>query len=88
MVPPRRDSSDPDDIRLLEAAGAAGAACILSGDEHPLYLIEWEDVPVLRPGEFVHGYLGKSPTPWEGSMTAPSGQDCLQSLWDQSLQAP
>lgn len=45
-------SDDPDN-RILEAAKAADADCIVSGDRHLLDLGEWETIPVLRVAEFL-----------------------------------
>jgi len=44
---------DPDDDRVLECALAAGAAYIVSGDEHLLRLKEYQGTIVLTPREFV-----------------------------------
>jgi uncharacterized protein len=44
---------DPDDDRVLEAAQAAGAAIIVSGDRHLLSLGRWGEVAILSPTEFL-----------------------------------
>jgi putative PIN family toxin of toxin-antitoxin system len=44
---------DPKDDKLLEAALAAKADCIVSGDADLLVLNPFEDIPVLRPAEFL-----------------------------------
>lgn len=44
---------DPYDNRVLECALAAGAAFILSGDEHLLELKEHEGVVILSPAGFI-----------------------------------
>ena len=48
---------DPKDDNFLEAALAAGAACIVSGDADLLALTPFEGIPILRPGEFVQKFL-------------------------------
>ena len=45
--------ADPDDDRILEAALAAGAHCIVSGDADLLRLKVWRDIRILAPAEFV-----------------------------------
>jgi uncharacterized protein len=44
---------DPDDDRVLEAAQAAEAALIVSGDRHLLSLGRWGEVAILRPVVFL-----------------------------------
>jgi len=44
---------DPDDDRILEAAQAAHARFIVSGDQHLLSLRVWNGVEVLSPAVFV-----------------------------------
>jgi len=44
---------DPDDDRVLEAAQAAGAALIVSGDGHLLSLGHWSEVAIVSPAEFL-----------------------------------
>jgi uncharacterized protein len=46
-------ADDPDDDRVLEAAQAAGAAVIVSGDRHLLNLGRWDEVAILGPAEFL-----------------------------------
>src|SRR5690606_38517723 len=46
-------ADDPDDDRVLEAAQAAGAAFIVSGDRHLLSLGRWREVTTLSPAEFL-----------------------------------
>ena len=45
-------SDDPADNRVLEAAGAAAADMIVSGDHHLLALKEWQGIRVLSPADF------------------------------------
>ena len=44
-------ADDPDDDRALEAAQAAGAALIVSGDRHLLSLGHWGELAILSPAE-------------------------------------
>ena len=44
---------DPKDNRFLEAALAGQADCIVSGDADLLVLNPFEDIPILRPAEFL-----------------------------------
>ena len=44
---------DPDDNRILEAADAAEAKAIVSGDKHLLELALWKDIPILNPTDFL-----------------------------------
>ncbi|NTU44219.1 MAG: putative toxin-antitoxin system toxin component, PIN family [Chlorobiaceae bacterium] len=44
---------DPDDNRILEAAEAASAQIIVSGDKHLLELVSWKDIHILSPGDFL-----------------------------------
>jgi uncharacterized protein len=46
-------ADDPDDDRVLEAAQAAGAAVIVSGDRHLLNLGRWGEVAILSPAAFL-----------------------------------
>jgi uncharacterized protein len=46
-------ADDPDDDRVLEAAQAAGAVLIVSGDRHLLSLGRWGEVAILSPAEFL-----------------------------------
>jgi len=50
--------TDPDDNRILEAASAAGAAFIISGDRHLLDLTEWKRIKVLSPAAFIEEIIG------------------------------
>jgi uncharacterized protein len=55
VVPARKVAAcrDPKDDKFLEAALAAGADCIVSGDADLLDLASFEDIPILRPAEFL-----------------------------------
>jgi putative PIN family toxin of toxin-antitoxin system len=44
---------DSDDDRVLEAAKAAGAEFIVSGDRHLLDLREWAGIQILSPRDFL-----------------------------------
>ncbi len=44
---------DPKDDKFLEAALAAGADCIVSGDTDLLDMNVFEKIPILRPAEFL-----------------------------------
>ena len=44
---------DPKDNKFLEAALEAGADCIVSGDADLLDLTPFENIPILRPAEFL-----------------------------------
>lgn len=44
---------DPKDDKFLEAAFVAKADCIVSGDADLLVLNPFEDIPILRPSEFL-----------------------------------
>jgi len=44
---------DPEDDKFLEAALAGRADCIVSGDADLLDLASFEDIPILRPAEFL-----------------------------------
>ena len=48
---------DPSDNRILEAADAATADCIVSGDKHLLNLQSWNGIEILSPADFLerHG---------------------------------
>lgn len=47
-------TTDPDDEKILEAALAAEADCIVSGDKkHLLALKQHEGIPILSPAEFM-----------------------------------
>ena len=55
VVPARKVAAcrDPKDDKFLEAALAGGADCIVSGDADLLDLAPFEDIPILRPAEFL-----------------------------------
>jgi len=55
VTPPRKISAcrDPEDDKFLEAALAGRADCIVSGDADLLDLASFEDIPILRPAEFL-----------------------------------
>jgi putative PIN family toxin of toxin-antitoxin system len=44
---------DPKDDKFLEAALAAQIDCIVSGDADLLVLTPFQDIPILRPAEFL-----------------------------------
>lgn len=44
---------DPKDDKFLEAALAAKADCIVSGDADLLVLNPFDEIPILRPAEFL-----------------------------------
>ena len=48
-----RACRDPKDDKFLEAALAAGADCIVSGDADLLDMGSFEGIPILRPAEFL-----------------------------------
>ena len=50
-------TADPDDNRVLEAADAAGADAIISGDSHLLDLAEWNGIPIITPDMFLKKFL-------------------------------
>ncbi len=55
VLPQRKIAAcrDPHDDKFLEAALAAGADCIVSGDADLLALTHFEGIPILRPAEFL-----------------------------------
>jgi predicted nucleic acid-binding protein len=53
VLPGRVIVDDTDDDRVLEAAQAAGAGFIVSGDGHLLSLGRWGEIATLSPAEFV-----------------------------------
>jgi len=44
---------NPKDDKFLEADLAGEAECIVSGDADPLTLTPFENIPILRPAEFL-----------------------------------
>jgi putative PIN family toxin of toxin-antitoxin system len=44
---------DPKDDKFLEAALSSRADCIVSGDADLLELMRFENIPILRPAEFL-----------------------------------
>ena len=44
---------DPKDDKFLEAALAVRADCIVSGDADLLDMTSFEEIPILRPAEFL-----------------------------------
>jgi len=57
MVTPKNQvdfiTLDPDDDRILEAADAAEAKMIVSGDKHLLELVSWKDILIMTPADFL-----------------------------------
>lgn len=51
--------SDPEDNHVIEAALAARAEFIISGDKHLLKLAKWEGVHVVSPAQFVKSIIGR-----------------------------
>ena len=49
---------DPDDDRILEAALAARASIVVSGDKHLLSLGRWNNVEILSPTAFLERVSG------------------------------
>lgn len=49
---------DPSDNRILEAADAAKADCIVSGDKHLLNLQSWNGIEILSPASFLERLNG------------------------------
>jgi putative PIN family toxin of toxin-antitoxin system len=49
---------DPSDNRFLEAADAAMADCIVSGDKHLLNLLSWNGIEILSPSAFIAKFQG------------------------------
>jgi putative PIN family toxin of toxin-antitoxin system len=56
-------SVDPADNRVLEAAAAADAETIISGDRHLLSLRQWRQVRILTPGEFLAAWASTGTPP-------------------------
>jgi len=46
-------TTDPDDNRILEAAHAAKANAIISGDAHLLDLAAWNNIPIVSADTFL-----------------------------------
>jgi len=44
---------DPKDDKFLEAALASDADCLVSGDFDLLDMVSFENIPILRPAEFL-----------------------------------
>jgi putative PIN family toxin of toxin-antitoxin system len=55
---PRVVPADPDDDKLLALAVAAGAEALISNDGHLLALDPFGAVRIVRPVDFVSGWLG------------------------------
>ena len=55
VIPGRKVAAcrDPKDDKFLEAALATQTDCIVSGDTDLLDLITFEEIPILRPVEFL-----------------------------------
>ncbi len=55
VMPARKVTTcrDPKDDKFLEAALAGGADCVVSGDADLLDLTPFENIPILRPAEFL-----------------------------------
>jgi len=55
VTPGRRIQAcrDPNDDKFLEAALAGKADCVVSGDADLLVLTPFEDIPIMRPAEFL-----------------------------------
>jgi uncharacterized protein len=47
---------DPKDNKFLELALAAGATCIISGDQDLLILNPFENIPIVSPADFLSLY--------------------------------
>jgi putative PIN family toxin of toxin-antitoxin system len=50
---------DPDDNAVIEAAVAAGAGVIVSGDRHLLKIGKWRHMEMLTPAEFLANYVAQ-----------------------------
>ncbi len=62
LVTPARQvdvvKNDPSDNRILEAAEAAKADFIVSGDKHLLGLQSWNGIEILSPTDFLERFSG------------------------------
>jgi putative PIN family toxin of toxin-antitoxin system len=52
-------SSDPQDNHIIEAALAARAKYIISGDKHLLEQMKWEDIHLVSPAQFMQTVIGQ-----------------------------
>jgi uncharacterized protein len=55
----RAISSDPQDNHVIEAALAARAKYIISGDKHLLELMKWDDLHLVSPAQFMQTVIGQ-----------------------------
>jgi putative PIN family toxin of toxin-antitoxin system len=55
----RAISSDPQDNHVIEAALAARAKYIISGDKHLLEQMKWEDIHLVSPAQFMQTVIGQ-----------------------------
>lgn len=46
-------TDDPADNKFLSCAVSAGASFIVSGDKHLLRLKKFEDIPIVKPAQFI-----------------------------------
>jgi putative PIN family toxin of toxin-antitoxin system len=53
-------AADPADNRVLEAAAAAGAEVVVSGDAHLLRLRAWEGIRIVAFAQFLAQYSGRT----------------------------
>ena len=51
-------AADPDDNRILEAAAAAQAEVLISGDAHLLDLRQWQGIDILTAAQFLARLAG------------------------------
>ena len=58
-MPVRAISSDPQDNHVIEAALAARAKYIISGDNHLLEQMKWEDIHLVSPAQFMQTVIGQ-----------------------------
>lgn len=52
-------SEDPDDDKFFACALASKSKMIISGDKHLLQVREYQGIKVLKPRDFIDGYLAK-----------------------------